>query len=98
MSDQTIKSLITKSKSRGFVTYDELNAVLPSDKVSPDKIEDTMEMLSEMGITVSDADEAGNKKKIDNTKKHICHNLNFRLFTFLEAIFYPLFLVSRYSN
>jgi len=69
MSDQSIKELITTSKARGFVTYDELNAVLPSDKVSSEKIEDTMAMLSEMGITVTDSDEASEKKNVPEKQK-----------------------------
>ncbi len=69
MSDQSIKDMITTSKARGFVTYDELNAVLPSDKVSSEKIEDTMAMLSEMGITVTDSDEGSEKKNVPEKKK-----------------------------
>ncbi|HHK74979.1 MAG TPA: RNA polymerase sigma factor RpoD, partial [Rhizobiales bacterium] len=69
MSDQSIKEMITASKARGFVTYDELNAVLPSDKVSSEKIEDTMAMLSEMGITVTDSEEGIEKKNVPEKKK-----------------------------
>jgi len=39
------------------VTYDELNKVLPSDKVSSEQIEDTMAMLNEMGINVIESEE-----------------------------------------
>ncbi|MGR3248056.1 MAG: RNA polymerase sigma factor RpoD, partial [Paracoccus sp. (in: a-proteobacteria)] len=46
------------AKQRGFVTYDELNEVLPSEEVSSEQIEDTMSMLSDMGINVIDSDEA----------------------------------------
>ncbi|MCB1534957.1 MAG: hypothetical protein KDJ44_09595, partial [Rhodoblastus sp.] len=42
------------AKKRGFVTYAELNAVLPSEEVSSDQIEDVYAMLSEMGITVTE--------------------------------------------
>jgi RNA polymerase primary sigma factor len=47
-----IKKLLTKGKEKGFVTYDELNAVLPPDDVSSEQIEDTMTRLSELGINV----------------------------------------------
>jgi len=57
MSDQDVKRLIKKAKQRGYVTYDELNEVLPSEEVSSEKIEDTMSMLSDMGINVVEADE-----------------------------------------
>src|SRR4029078_89705 len=58
MSDAAVKKLIKVAKARGFVTYDELNEVLPSDEVSSEQIEDTMAMLSDMGINVIDTDEA----------------------------------------
>ena len=45
------------AKTRGYVTYDELNKVLPSDKVSSEQIEDTMSMLNEMGINVIESEE-----------------------------------------
>src|SRR5690606_16352090 len=44
-------------KKRGYVTYEELNAVLPSEEVSSEQIEDFMSMFSEMGINVVDEDE-----------------------------------------
>src|SRR5262245_63289793 len=58
MSDAAVKKLIKVAKARGFVTYDELNEVLPSEEVSSEQIEDTMSMLSDMGINVIDSDEA----------------------------------------
>jgi RNA polymerase primary sigma factor len=58
MSDAAVKKLIKVAKARGFVTYDELNEVLPSEEVSSEQIEDTMAMLSDMGINVIDTDEA----------------------------------------
>ena len=48
-----IKALIKRGKERGYVTYDELNAALPSEQVSSEQIEDTMAILSEMGINLS---------------------------------------------
>src|SRR5665811_331809 len=58
MSDAAVKKLIKTAKARGFVTYDELNEVLPSEEVSSEQIEDTMSMLSDMGINVIDSDDA----------------------------------------
>ncbi len=57
LSDQAVKKLLKTGKARGYVTYDELNAVLPSEEVSSEKIEDTMAMLSDMGINVVDTEE-----------------------------------------
>ncbi|MEQ8747802.1 RNA polymerase sigma factor RpoD [Pyruvatibacter sp.] len=52
MSDAAVKKMIKAAKARGVVTYDELNKVMPSEEVSSEQIEDTLSMLSEMGITV----------------------------------------------
>ena len=57
LTDADVKKLIKTAKSRGFVTYDELNKVLPSEEVSSEQIEDIMAQLSEMGINVVDQDE-----------------------------------------
>ncbi len=58
MSDAAVKRLIKAAKKRGYVTYDELNEVLPSDKVSSEQIEDTMSMFSDMGINVVESEDA----------------------------------------
>ena len=58
MSDAAVKKMIKAAKSRGFVTYDELNKVMPSEEVSSEQIEDTLSMLSEMGITVVENEES----------------------------------------
>ena len=58
MSDVGVRKMIAKAKARGYVTYDELNKVLPSDKISSEQIEDTMAMLNEMGINVIESEEA----------------------------------------
>ncbi len=57
LSDAAVKKMIKAAKKRGYVTTDELNAVLPSEQVSSEQIEDTMAMLSDMGINVVDEDE-----------------------------------------
>ncbi len=54
LSDAAVKRMIKLAKKRGFVTHDELNAVLPSEEVSSDQIEDVYAMLNEMGINVVD--------------------------------------------
>jgi RNA polymerase primary sigma factor len=54
----TIKKMIARGKERGYVTYDELNAALPPEQVSSEQIEDTMTMLSELGVNVVESEEA----------------------------------------
>ncbi len=64
LSDAAVKRMIKAAKKRGYVTHDELNEVLPSDQTDPDKIEDIMAMLNDMGINVVENEEAeeGEKK------------------------------------
>ncbi len=57
MSQTAVKKMIAEAKERGYITYDQLNQVLPPDQVSSDQIEDVMSMLSEMGIQVTEAEE-----------------------------------------
>src|SRR6476661_1934072 len=52
-----IKKMVARGKERGYLTYDELNAALPQDQVSSEQIEDTMTMLSELGINLAEAEE-----------------------------------------
>ncbi|MDX2258228.1 MAG: RNA polymerase sigma factor RpoD [Hyphomicrobiaceae bacterium] len=58
MSDQAVKRFIKTGKARGYVTYEELNRVLPSDVNSSDMIEDLYAMLGDMGINVVETEEA----------------------------------------
>jgi RNA polymerase primary sigma factor len=53
-----IKKMVARGKERGYLTYDELNAALPTDQVSSEQIEDTMTMLSELGINVVENEDA----------------------------------------
>src|SRR5580698_7122822 len=63
LSDAAVKKMIKQAKKRGFVTFDQLNEVLPSDTTSPEQIEDIMSMLSDMGINVTEAEEDSDDDK-----------------------------------
>src|SRR5487761_2160492 len=54
----SIKKMVAKGKERGYVTYDEINAALPPEQVSSEQIEDTMTMLSELGVNIVKNEEA----------------------------------------
>ncbi|MDX6805692.1 RNA polymerase sigma factor RpoD [Terrihabitans rhizophilus] len=58
LNDQSVRRMIKAAKKRGYVTFDELNEVLPSDSTSPEQIEDIMAMLNDMGINVIESEEA----------------------------------------
>ena len=57
LSDAAVKRMIKLAKARGYVTMDELNKVLPSEEVTSEAIEDTLAMLSEMGVNVVESEE-----------------------------------------
>src|SRR5271166_4516768 len=73
LSDAAVKRMIKAAKKRGFVTYAELNAVLPSEEVNSEQIEDILAMINEMGINVvetedheeGDAEEASEEDEAD---------------------------------
>src|ERR1700741_3806915 len=57
LTDAAVKKFIKQAKARGYATMDELNKVLPSEEVTSEAIEDTLAMLSEMGVNVVEAEE-----------------------------------------
>ena len=60
LSDAAVKKMIKQAKKRGYVTYEQLNAVMPSEEVTSEKIEDVLAMMNEMGINVVETEEAPN--------------------------------------
>ena len=63
MSQAAVKKMIAEARERGYITYDQLNAVLPPEQVSSEQIEDVMSMLSEMGINVIEDDDAAEESE-----------------------------------
>jgi len=58
MSQTAVKKMIAEARERGYITYEQLNQVLPPDQVSSEQIEDVMSMLSEMGINIIEEEDA----------------------------------------
>jgi DNA-directed RNA polymerase sigma subunit (sigma70/sigma32) len=58
LSDAAVKKMIKQAKKRGYVTYEQLNAVMPSEEVTSERIEDILVLLNEMGINVVEPEEA----------------------------------------
>ena len=58
-----IKKMIARGRERGYVTYDEINAILPPEKVSSEQIEDTLAHLSEAGVNVVESEENDEAEK-----------------------------------
>ncbi len=66
LSDDAVKKMIKAAKKRGYVTMDELNSVLPSEEVTSEQIEDTMAMLSDMGINVVEDEDIDEQATADD--------------------------------
>ncbi len=58
MSQAAVKKMIAEARVKGYITYDQLNTVLPPEQVNSEQIEDVMSMLSEMGINIIEDEEA----------------------------------------
>jgi RNA polymerase primary sigma factor len=67
----SVKRLIAKGKERGYITFDELNAVLPAEQNSSEQIEDIMAMLSEMGIQVVESEEGEDAEATPVAKEEV---------------------------
>ncbi|MEM7076429.1 MAG: RNA polymerase sigma factor RpoD [Pseudomonadota bacterium] len=63
MSQAAVKKMIAEAREKGFITYDQLNKVLPPDQVSSEQIEDVMSMLSEMGINIIEDEEVEDEEQ-----------------------------------
>jgi len=61
-----VKKMIARGRERGYVTYDEINAVLPPDQVSSEQIEDTLALLSEQGVNVVESEEGEDEEGAAN--------------------------------
>ena len=58
LSQAAVKKMISEARERGYITIDQLNAVMPQEQFTGEQIEDVMSMLSEMGINVVEGEEA----------------------------------------
>ncbi|MEM8501472.1 MAG: RNA polymerase sigma factor region1.1 domain-containing protein, partial [Pseudomonadota bacterium] len=68
MSQANVKKMIAEAREKGYITYDQLNQVLPPDQVSSEQIEDVMSMLSEMGINIIEDEEAEEEEQKGSTE------------------------------
>ncbi|WP_298257382.1 RNA polymerase sigma factor RpoD [uncultured Litoreibacter sp.] len=74
MSQAAVKKMIAEARVRGYITYDQLNQVLPPEQVASEQIEDVMSMLSEMGINIIEEEEDDSAKdlvEVDGAAKEV---------------------------
>ncbi|MEZ5890512.1 MAG: RNA polymerase sigma factor region1.1 domain-containing protein [Xanthobacteraceae bacterium] len=69
LSDAAVRKMIRLAKKRGYVTHDQINAVLPSEEVTSDQIEDVFAMLNEMGINVVEQEETDSEETGDEPRE-----------------------------
>ena len=60
---ESLKALIEAGQERGYLTYDEINKVLPEKQLSSEQIEDAMSAISEMGIDIVESDDDVEEEK-----------------------------------
>jgi RNA polymerase primary sigma factor len=63
LTDAAVKKMIKLAKKRGYVTYEQINAVLPSEEVTSEQIEDILAMLNEMGINTVEQEETESEEE-----------------------------------
>jgi RNA polymerase primary sigma factor len=66
LSDAAVKKMIKAAKKRGYVTYDQLNDVMPSEEVTSEQIEDVLAMMNDMGINVVEAEDTDGEEEDDD--------------------------------
>ena len=64
LSDAAIKALLRTAKRRGYVIHDQINALLASDEVNSEQLENILAMFSEVGINVIETKEARRGEKV----------------------------------
>src|SRR5579864_8222381 len=69
LSDAAVRKMIKFAKKRGYVTYEQLNAVLPSEEVTSEQIEDILAMMNEMGINVVEQEEAEPEEQVEEARE-----------------------------
>src|SRR5499427_9796678 len=69
LSDAAVKKMIKLAKKRGYVTYEQLNAVLPSEEVTSEQIEDILAMMNELGINVVEQEDAEPEEQAEESRE-----------------------------
>ena len=68
-----VKKVLKRAQKRGFITHDEINALLPNDEMTSDQIEDVMSQISEMGIAVVESEEEA-EAEVAVQRRHLVHD------------------------
>ncbi|HHC24383.1 MAG TPA: RNA polymerase sigma factor RpoD, partial [Desulfobacterales bacterium] len=66
INENALKELISKGREQGYLSYDEINGVLPDDMLAPDQIDDTLILFDDLNIEIVDEKK---RKVADSIKK-----------------------------
>src|SRR5258707_11639603 len=64
--DEGLKALLEQGKEKGYLTYSQVNDVLPDDAVNPEKLDQLLMVLEEQGIELIDESEAEERESGPN--------------------------------
>ncbi len=78
--NQRIKQLVQKGKEKGYLTYEELNDMLPDDAdISPEKIDDILMMLDELGVDLIDESEIESRDAMEAEEAEVFPEVDLEL-------------------
>ena len=60
LENSGLRELVDKGKDQGFLTYEDINSMLPEDISDPDQVEETIQMLMDIGIEVLESNNSAN--------------------------------------
>ena len=69
LSDAAVNALVRSAKKRGYVTQDQINALLSSEEVNSEQIESILAKFSEMGINVVETKEARLEEEVETREE-----------------------------
>ena len=65
LENSGLRELVDKGKDQGFLTYEDINSMLPEDISDPDQVEETIQMLMDIGIEVLESSDGGSEENSD---------------------------------
>ena len=65
LENSGLRELVDKGKDQGFLTYEDINSMLPEDISDPDQVEETIQMLMDIGIEVLESNSSANDDNSD---------------------------------
>ena len=71
LENSGLRELVDKGKDQGFLTYEDINSMLPEDISDPDQVEETIQMLMDIGIDVLESNNSANDDNSESAPETI---------------------------